>query len=103
MKTIIPIDTAADTYELSVGQDAAYNMPCVPVSLYLLGDLSGTEEIEIQYDGGNGWKTVKEGGNEVVLSVDTNQVSIYGPFEGRIRKPATTLPAGVAISSVKGV
>jgi hypothetical protein len=103
MKDLIPMDTEADTVAIEVGQNAIKGLPAVPVSLYLLGDLAGEEKISVQYFAGNDWKTVKENGNEVVLDVNTNQVTIYGPFEGRIRKPATTYPAGVAISSVMGV
>lgn len=103
MKDLIPMTTEAADVEIKIGQDAVKGSPAVPVSLYLTGDLNGSEKISIQYDGGNGWKTVKANDKELVFDIENNHRAIYAAFEGRLYKPETTLPAGIRISSVKGV
>lgn len=98
MKILIEKTTAAATADLVVNQLNTKEHPPYPRSLYVLGELSGAEEIEIQFYDGSNWRTVKEDGREMVFDIDTNHRSIYSEFEGRIYKPATANAVGIAIS-----
>jgi len=87
---------------ISLGNDPDYTAPAVPYTFCLSGVLAADEEITFQYFDGDNWIDMKETGTNIVLSADTNIVSIYAPLTIRVNKPATASAAGVLVAVVRG-
>ena len=61
-------------------------------------DLGSGECVKLQYNDGTTWKDAKVDGNEMILSEDTNEATIYGRMVNiRVSKSETTGSIGVEI------
>ncbi len=100
MRVVMDKTALAATVEIEVGMLSPVR-PSIPASLFLLGvpdPGDADDKVEIQYQDGASWRTLKTDGDEYVLDKDTNVRTLYGPGKFRLNRPAGTNPLGVAIA-----
>ncbi|MFP4629416.1 MAG: hypothetical protein ACLFMQ_01700 [Desulfohalobiaceae bacterium] len=103
MKTLIAKTTdAVDSGSISIERRTSpYHHVQSPITLCAQGTLESDEEVVLQIPDGSGWQDWYDSGSKVALTSDNNVLTVQGPVQFRVSKPATTNEVGVIMFEFK--